>query len=86
MPWDQVCSSALSDLYSKKARFILRNTKTLRFGKQGHFGCSVCTGISIIITTLFLLSIKLRINVASPIPKYLLEPKVESQKHSGPEF
>lgn len=86
MPWDQVRSPALSDLYSKKARLIMWNTKTLRFDKQGHFGCSLCIGISIIITTLFLLFIKPRINLANTVPKYLSQPAVESQKHSGPEI
>lgn len=62
------------------------NTKTLSFDKQGHFGCSLCIGISIIITTLFLLFIKPRINLANTVPKYLSQPAVESQKHSGPEI
>lgn len=36
--------------------------------------------------TVFPLCIKLRINLAYAVPKYLLQFEVESQKHSGPEF
>ena len=82
---DQVCS-ALCDLCRKKARLPMEDNKALGSRKQGHFGCSVCIGISLITATLLPLSVKLRISPANTMPNYLLQPAVRSQKHSGSEF
>ena len=67
MSQDQVCS-VLCDLCRKKARLPTEDTKALRSRKQGHFGCSVCTGIRLITATLFPLSVKLSINPATLCP------------------
>ena len=64
---DPVCS-VLCDLYRKKVRLPMEDIKALRSYKQGHFGCSVCIGIHLIIAILFPLSVKLRINPATLCP------------------